>query len=145
MTSSFTPGAPASSSRTNEAASSTCSKLSSSSSVCLLAQVLEQRLPSRVSRPFLDPELVGDRPRDEYRVGDAAELDEHGACGPAFENAGHLERQARLPRSGCTRQRQEPHLLATQKRADLPQLTRSPHERRRATLRAWLRLRCAVC
>ena len=35
MTSSFTPGAPASSSRKNEAASSTCSKLSSSSSVCL--------------------------------------------------------------------------------------------------------------
>ena len=109
-----------------------------------LAQVLDKRLPRRVSRPFLDPELVGDRPRDEYRVGDAAELDQHGACGPAFGNAGHLERQARLPRSGGTSQRQQPHLLAAQKRPDLPQLTRPPHEGRRATLQAGLRLRCAV-
>ena len=35
MTSTFTPGAPASSSRTSGAAESTCSKLSSSSSACL--------------------------------------------------------------------------------------------------------------
>ena len=109
-----------------------------------VAQVLEQRLTRRLSRPFLDPELAGDRPRDESRVGDAAELDEHGACGLALENARHLEREARLPRSGCTRQRQEPHVLAAKKLADLTQLARPPDEGRRATLQARLRLRCAV-
>ena len=52
-----------------------------------VAQVLEQRLARRVSRPFLDPELAGDRPRDESRVGDAAELDEHRVCRLPIETA----------------------------------------------------------
>ena len=81
MTSTFTPGAPASSSRTSGAAASTCSKLSSSSSACLSRRYSSSASRAELSRPFLDPELAGDRPRDESRVGDAAELDEHGARG----------------------------------------------------------------
>ena len=37
-----------------------------------------------MSGPFLDPELVGGRPRDESCVADAPELDEHDACGVGF-------------------------------------------------------------
>ena len=101
-----------------------------------VAQVLEQRLARPLSRPFLDPELTGDRPRDESSVGDAAELDEHGACGLTLESARHLEREPRLPRPGGARQRQEPHVLAAKKLPDLAQLARAPDEGRRATLQA---------
>ena len=65
MTSSFTPGAPASSSRTSERSVEHVLEVVEQQQRLPVAQVLEQRLPSRVSRPFLDPELVGDRPRDE--------------------------------------------------------------------------------
>ena len=109
-----------------------------------VAQVLEQRLAGRVSRLFLHPERVCDRPRDEPRLGDAAQLDEHRVC-PLPIETGRLERQARLARSGCTRQREEPHVLPTQESPELAKLTRPPHEGRRATFRGRLGSPSTVC
>ena len=134
MTSSFTPGAPARSSRTNEAAESTCSKLSSRSSTCLSRRYSSSASRGRVSRPFLDPERVGDRPRDESRVGDAAQLDEHRVCPLPIETASPRAPGASCPirlrpsASGAARPPDE-------ESPDLAKLTRPPHEGRRATLR----------
>ena len=67
MTSSFTPGAPASSSRRSERSGEHVLEVVEQQQRLPVAQVLEQRLTRRASRPFLDPELIGDRPRDESR------------------------------------------------------------------------------
>ena len=85
MTSSFTPGAPASSSRTNEAASSTCSKLSSSSSVCLSRRYSSSASRAECPGRSLTPSSLAIALATSRRVGDATELDEHGACGLALE------------------------------------------------------------
>ena len=81
MTRSFTPGAPASSSRRNEAASSTCSKLSSSSSVCLSRRYSSSASRAECPGRSLTPSSLAIALATSTAIGDAAELDEHGACG----------------------------------------------------------------